>query len=65
MKTPEDLKRDLTSIIIESGINHTGTVIEILQSKGWSNEAILPAIFRLVVAGTLNPNGCKSAYKEN
>lgn len=65
MKTLEDLKRDLSEIIVAGGVTNTGTVIELLQNRGWPNEAILPAVYQLIKAGTLLPNGRKISYRQN
>jgi hypothetical protein len=56
------LKADVEGILA-SGVNHTGTFIELLKEKDWSEGVIVPLVYQLLLMGKLDPNGNK--YPKN
>lgn len=62
--TAEKLQKDVESII-ESGVNHTGTFMELLKKKGWSERVIVPLVYQLLLLGRLDPNGNKTPFTTN
>lgn len=64
MPIPEALILDFERIFA-TGVTHTGTVIELMQLRGWTQDQILPIIYQLLLRGRLDPNGIKIPFREN
>lgn len=62
--TPEKLQKDVEDIL-SSGVNHTGTFMELLKKKGWLDRIILPLVYQLLLKGRLDPNGSKEPRNDN
>lgn len=62
--TAEALQRDFQEILA-SGINHTGTVMELLQQKGWNSSVIVPLVYQALLRGLLEPKGQRDPFRVN
>lgn len=62
--TAEALQRDFQEIL-DSGINHTGLVMELLQKKGWSSSVIVPLVYQALLKGRLEPQGHRTSFRTN
>jgi hypothetical protein len=58
------IRRDLEEIVA-TGVTHTATVIVLLNQRGWQNDDILPAIYRALLDGLLDPKGTSTPYRSN
>jgi hypothetical protein len=60
----EALAKDFQEILA-SGINHTGTVMEMLQKKGWNSSVIVPLVYQALLRGLLEPKGQRDPFRVN
>ena len=60
----EALKRDFQEIL-DSGVNHTGLMMELLQKKGWSSTVIVPLVYQALLHGRLEPQGQRTPFRAN
>lgn len=61
---PATLGGDLQTIL-QTGVTHTGRVIELLEMRGWTHDQILPVIYKALLKDLVSPNGIKTPFRGN